>query len=78
MVQHPEEPVLLLAHPDRYLVEEARRRVRIEVDPLPGVFTIEDSLAGKEIIWGEDNIFKTFHVEKGDVDSAFSRRRSDR
>ncbi len=42
VVRHPEEPVLLLAHPDRYLVEEARQRVRIEVDPLPGVFTIED------------------------------------
>ena len=26
-VNHPEEPVVLLAHPDRHLVEEARRRV---------------------------------------------------
>ena len=27
VVNHPEEPVLLLAHPDRYLLEEARRAV---------------------------------------------------
>src|SRR4029077_8728088 len=68
-VNHPEEPVLLLAHPDRYLLEQARRAVRIEIDPAPALFTIADSLARQEIIWGEDNIFKSFHVEKGNVDS---------
>jgi CO/xanthine dehydrogenase Mo-binding subunit len=67
-VNHAEEPILLLAHPDKYLLEEARRAVRIEIDPLPPIFTIADSLARKQIIWGEDNIFKSFHVEKGNVD----------
>src|SRR5947209_7182993 len=67
VVNHPEEPILLLAHEDKYLLEEARRRVRVEIEPLPAVFTIEDSLARKEIIWGEDNVFKTFLVEKGNV-----------
>ncbi|HEU5131693.1 MAG TPA: xanthine dehydrogenase family protein, partial [Pyrinomonadaceae bacterium] len=71
-VNHPEEPVLLLAHKDKYLVEEARRHVRIEVDELPAVFTLEDSLAKKEIIWGEDNVFKKFLVDKGNVDDAWS------
>ena len=71
-VNHPEEPIVLLAHPDKYLLEEARRAVRIEIEPLPAVFTIEDSLARKHVIWGEDNIFKSFHVEKGDVDAAWS------
>jgi CO/xanthine dehydrogenase Mo-binding subunit len=70
-VNHPEEPVLLLAHPDRYLVEEARRSIRIDIDPLPGVFTIEDSLSRTHIIWGDDNLFKKFLVEKGDVDAAW-------
>ena len=72
VINHPEEPVLLLAHPDRYLVEEARRAVRIEVDEWPGVFSLEDSLARKEIIWREDNVFKRFLVDKGDVDSAWA------
>ncbi|HST52377.1 MAG TPA: xanthine dehydrogenase family protein molybdopterin-binding subunit [Pyrinomonadaceae bacterium] len=72
VVNHPEEPVLLLAHEDKYLLEEARRRVRIDVEPLPAVFTIEDSLARKEVIWGEDNVFKTFLVEKGNVDEVWS------
>lgn len=72
VVNHPEEPVVLLAHPDKYLLEEARRAVRIEIDPLPAVFTIADSLAKKEIIWGDDNVFKKFLVEKGDVDAAWA------
>jgi CO/xanthine dehydrogenase Mo-binding subunit len=71
-VNHPEEAVVLLAHPDKYLLEEARRAVRIEIDPLPGIFTIEDSLAKKQIIWGDDNIFKSYLVEKGDVDSVWA------
>lgn len=72
VVNHPEEPVLLLAHADRYLLEEARRAVRIEVDPLPAIFTLEESLARKEIIWGDDNVFKRFLVDKGHIDAVWS------
>ncbi len=72
MINHPEEPVVLLAHPDKYLLEEARRAVRIETDPLPAVFSIADSLARKHLIWGEDNVFKSFHVEKGNVDAVWN------
>ncbi len=71
-VNHPEEAILLLAHPDKYLLEEARRAVHIEIEPLPAVFTAEDSLARKHVIWGDDNIFKSYRVEKGDVASAWS------
>jgi CO/xanthine dehydrogenase Mo-binding subunit len=71
-VNHAEEAVILLAHPDKYLLEEARRSIRIDVDPLPAVLTIDDSLAKKEIIWGEDNIFKSYEVKKGDIDSVWA------
>jgi CO/xanthine dehydrogenase Mo-binding subunit len=71
-VNHPEEPVLLLAHQDKYLLEEARRRVRLEIDPLTPIFTIEDSLNKTEIVWGEDNVFKSFLLEKGNVDEALA------
>jgi CO/xanthine dehydrogenase Mo-binding subunit len=71
-INHPEEAVVLLAHPDKYLLEEARRSVQIATDPLPAVFTMEDSLARKHIIWGEDNLFKSYHVKKGDVEAAWA------
>ncbi|MGH9944863.1 MAG: xanthine dehydrogenase family protein molybdopterin-binding subunit [Pyrinomonadaceae bacterium] len=72
-VNHPEEPVLLLAHPDKYLLEEARRLVRLDIEELPPVFTLEESLAKQEIIWGEDNVFKSYLVEKGNVDDVWAR-----
>jgi CO/xanthine dehydrogenase Mo-binding subunit len=72
VVNHPEEPILLLAHADKYLLEEARRNVRVEIEELPPVFTLEDSLNKKEIIWGDDNVFKSFLVDKGNVDDVWS------
>src|SRR5580692_8772024 len=69
---HPEEPIVLLAHPDRYLLEEARRAVKIEVETLPAIFSIEDSIAKRAVLFGEDNIFKEYHLEKGDVDAAWA------
>src|SRR6266851_5732170 len=60
------------ALPDKYLLEEARRAVHIECEPLAPVFTIEDSLRGAEVIWGKDNVFKSFQVEKGNVDRVWS------
>ncbi len=73
VINHPEEPVVLLAHPNRALLEKARAAVRIDVEPLPAVLTIEDALARRAIVWGEDNIFKEYWIRKGDVDAAMAR-----
>src|SRR5437870_6401152 len=73
IVNHPEEPIVLLAHHDKYLLEEARRHVSVEYEEMPAVFSLQDSLAQKEIIWGEDNVFKKFLVDKGNVDDAWEK-----
>ncbi|MDX6383833.1 MAG: hypothetical protein QOK48_1406 [Blastocatellia bacterium] len=73
VVNHPEEAIVLLAHHDKYLLEEARRRVVIDYEELPAIFSLQDSLAKKEIIWGEDNVFKKFLVHKGNVDEAWAK-----
>jgi CO/xanthine dehydrogenase Mo-binding subunit len=72
VVNHTEEAIVLLAHPNKYLLEEARRNVRVEYEELPAIFTLEDSVNKKEIIWGEDNVFKSFLVDKGNVDEAWA------
>lgn len=72
VVNHPEEPILLLAHSDKYLLEEARRNVKIEYEELPALFSLHDSFNKKEIVWGKDNVFKSFLVEKGNVDEAWA------
>jgi CO/xanthine dehydrogenase Mo-binding subunit len=71
-VNHAEEPIVLLAHPDKQLLEEARRAVTFDIVPLPAIFSIDEALAKRVIVWGEDNVFKTFLLEKGDVDRAWA------
>ena len=71
-VNHREEPIVLLAHPDKYLLEVARRNVHVEIEELPPVFTLEDAVNKKEIVWGDDNVFKSFLVEKGNIDDVWA------
>ena len=72
-VNHCEEAILLLAHPDRHKARQAVDAVHIEYDLLPPIFSIEESEKQEAIIWGTDNIFKSFLLEKGDVDSVWAK-----
>ena len=71
-VNHCEEAILLIAHPDKQKVREAVNAVHIEYDLMPPVFTIEESEKQQSVIWGADNCFKSFLLEKGDVDSVWA------
>src|ERR1051326_8570361 len=62
VINHPEEPIVLLAHPDKYLLERARNAVKIVAEPLPPVLTLDAA----------DHVFKSFLLNKGDVDSAWA------
>src|SRR5262249_23083740 len=68
---HPMEPVALVAHESRHRAYEALKHITLEVEPLEPVFTIEDSLSLRSTIYGEDNVFKRYLMEKGDVQAAF-------
>ena len=71
MVNHSEEPILLLAHPDRHALAAAVAAVNITYKPAPSIHTIAESERRDPIIWGKDNIFKSFLMEKGNVDEAW-------
>src|SRR5882724_3869550 len=73
LVNHPEEPILLLAHPNRHLLPQAVQAVSIDYEQLPAVFTMEESENHSQIIWGADNTFKTYRVEKGEVDEVWEK-----
>ena len=70
-VNHCDEAILLIAHPDKHKVREAVNAVRIEYQPLPPIFTIEESERQDQLIWGADNLLKSFVLEKGNVDTAW-------
>ncbi len=72
VVNHAEEPVVLIAHRDRAIADDARRRVTIDIEPLRPVLSIDEALSGRHVIWGADNVFKRYAVSKGDVDHAFA------
>ena len=71
VVNHPEEPILLLAHPDRHLLPKAVEAVSVDYDSLPAIFGIDESETCAEIIWGADNTFKSLLIEKGNVDEVW-------
>ena len=49
-------------HADPERAEAARRAVRVEVEPLEPVLTIEESLAARIELHGADNVFKQYHI----------------
>lgn len=72
IVNHPEEPIVLLAHPDRHMLPKAVAAVRILYEEWPAVFSIEESEQCDPVVWGEDNVFKSYLMEKGDVDTVWA------
>jgi CO/xanthine dehydrogenase Mo-binding subunit len=72
VVNHCDEAIVLLAHADKHKLREALAAVHIEYEPLPAVFTIEESERREPIVWGADNVLKSFLLEKGDVDAAWA------
>jgi CO/xanthine dehydrogenase Mo-binding subunit len=72
VVNHAEEPVVLIAHRDRAAAEAARQKVAIDIEPLPAISTLDDAMSGREVVWGTDNVFKAYTVSKGDVDAALA------
>ncbi len=59
------EPILLLAHWSKKMLEEAAKYIDIEYEPLEPVLTMKESLDRKNILYGDDNIFKTIRTFKG-------------
>jgi CO/xanthine dehydrogenase Mo-binding subunit len=71
-VNHCDEAILLLAHPNKHKLRQAAAGVKIEYEALSPIFSIEESERGDGIVWGDDNLLKSFTLEKGDVDSEWA------
>jgi CO/xanthine dehydrogenase Mo-binding subunit len=72
MVNHPEEPIVLLAHADRHRLAEAVAAVRVAYEELPSVHSIAESERKDAVVWGDDNVLKSYLMEKGDVDAVWA------
>jgi CO/xanthine dehydrogenase Mo-binding subunit len=58
-IRHKEEPILLLAAPERGTLEAAARHVRMEYEPSTPVYDLDGAL----------EVYSTIQITKGDVDA---------
>lgn len=72
VVMHPEEAIVLLAHADKVRAEEGRKHVRVAIDTLPAVFTMDAAARAEVLLYKDDNCFKHIAIDKGDVERAFA------
>ena len=67
-IRHMDEAVALVAAPTRALAKEALGYLEVEADELPAVFDCEQALDSDVQVYGDDNILKTYRLQKGSQD----------
>jgi CO/xanthine dehydrogenase Mo-binding subunit len=77
-VMHVDEALALVAAPTKALAMAAAKAIKPRIKPLPAVFTIEDSLAATQKLYGDTNVFKQFLIRKGhaadaELDAVFAK-----
>lgn len=66
------QPLAIVAAPDSGTLAEALRRLYADIEELPPVLTMEDSVSLKEIVYPPDNIIMEYRIDCGDPDKGFS------
>jgi CO/xanthine dehydrogenase Mo-binding subunit len=71
-VRYVAQPVALVAAPSREAAAAAAAHVLLDIDPLPPVLTVEESLRGDVEVHPGGNVLHEVAIEHGDVDAAFA------
>ncbi len=72
LVSFPTQAVALIAAPDPETLREALAAVSMDVEELPPVLTVEDSIACTQVIWGDSNVMDEYSVVSGNAEGAFA------
>ncbi len=64
------EAVALVAAPDRSTLAAALAAIRLDIEELPAVLSIDDALRRRVIAWGSDNILADYQLARGDLAGA--------
>lgn len=68
------DPLVLVAAETKEALEEALDLIEVEIEEIPGIFTIEDALKDDSPkIHGETNVLSKRLLQRGDVDEAFKK-----
>lgn len=71
-VNYATQAIALIAAPDDETLKAALAAVTPEIEPMTPVMTIDESLEKKIVIWGDDNVVDSYHVDGGDVEKGFA------
>jgi CO/xanthine dehydrogenase Mo-binding subunit len=66
-IRHVYEPIVLLACEDKAKLARAVKRVTVRVEPLPALLTVDDAVACKQVVLGDDNVMCGYRVNLGDA-----------
>lgn len=70
-INYTTQAIALVAAPTQEALDKALALVEASVDPLPPVFSIEESERAKTVIWGNDNCIDSYFTERGDLKAGF-------
>lgn len=71
-VNYVSQAIALVAAPDEETLTAAAAALEPDIEPLTPIFSIDDSLTKKSVIWGEDNVIDEYYTECGNVDRGFA------
>ena len=71
-INYYSQAIALVAAPDEKLLKEAMASIKLDVEELKPVLTVEEAIEGKDIIWGKDNIIDEYNTVSGDIDKGFA------
>ncbi len=71
-ITYATQALALVAAPDEKTLAGALAALYPEIDAEDPALTIEDALAMKSRVWGENNVMDEFRVNRGDVEKGFS------
>jgi CO/xanthine dehydrogenase Mo-binding subunit len=72
VIRHAYEPILLVAAPDKSLLECAVKGITVTIEATRPILTIDEALNPATPIYGQDNTFKRYTIKRGDVAAAFA------
>lgn len=65
--------IVLVAAPDENTLKSAMSAISVEINEVPPVLSIEESIAKKRVIFGKDNVMDEFCVSCGNTEAAFAK-----
>jgi CO/xanthine dehydrogenase Mo-binding subunit len=72
-IRYPGQPIILLAHKNREILEEGVKHISFDIEKLEHITTIDESLSKKVIVARKDNVFRTKLLHRGDLDEGFAK-----